>query len=311
MKKPLIVIAGATACGKTASSVQLARQINGQIISADSMQAYKYMDIGTAKITENEKKNIKHYFIDEIYPDEDFSVSIFKKRAKKYIKNIYEDKKIPILVGGTGFYINSVIYDNDFTKMEKNNEYRDEMYKIAKEKGEDFLHNMLKNIDYISYEKIHKNNVKKVVRALEYYKITGKKISKHNEDEKKKSLAYNVYFFVLNIERNILYERINKRVDIMMQNGLLGEVRHLLDMRYKKQLVSMQGIGYKEMLGYIYGEYSLEEAVDLIKKNTRHFAKRQITWFKNQVKDAIWIDTEKFKNTQEIANYMENIILKK
>ncbi len=311
MKKPLIVIAGPTACGKTESSVLLAKKINGEIISADSMQVYKYMDIGTAKIKEEEKKGIKHYLIDEFYPDEDFSIAIFKERATKYIDEIQKKGKIPILVGGTGFYINSVIYNNDFTKTIKDDAYRKELENLAIDKGNMYLHNMLAKIDYKSSIDIHPNNVKKVIRALEYYKLTGEQISVHNQREKEKDKAYDTTFFVLNMDRDKLYERINLRVDLMIKAGLVEEVKSLLNKGYKKELVSMQGIGYKEIVAYLEGEYSLDYAIEIIKRDTRHFAKRQITWFKHQAENAIWIDVNSFKNANNLSNYMSSLFINK
>ncbi len=311
MKKPLIIIAGPTACGKTASSVLLAKKINGEIISADSMQVYKYMDIGTAKIKEEEKQGIKHYLIDDFYPDEDFSIAIFKEKATQYIEEIYKKGKVPILVGGTGFYINSVIYNNDFTETKKDDTYRKELEQLAINKGNDFLHNMLKQIDEKSAEAIHKNNVKKVIRALEYYKLTGEKISTHNEKEKQREKAYDTTFFVLNMNREKLYDRINLRVDIMIKEGLVEEVKSLLDKGYKKELVSMQGLGYKEIVKYLEGEYSLDYAIEIIKRDTRHFAKRQLTWFKHQAEDAIWLDTSDFDNEESLSAYMQDIFKNK
>lgn len=311
MKKPLIVIAGPTACGKTASSVLLAKKIDGEIISADSMQVYKYMDIGTAKIKQEETKGIKHYLIDEFYPDEDFSIAVFKEKATQYINEIYNKGKIPILVGGTGFYINSVIYNNDFTETKRDDTYRKELEQLAINKGNDFLHNMLKTVDLKSSEDIHKNNVKKVIRALEYYKLTGEKISTHNEREKQREKEYNTTFFVLNMDRKKLYDRINLRVDIMIKDGLVDEVKDLLNKGYKKELVSMQGIGYKEIVKYLEGEYSLDYAIEIIKRDTRHFAKRQLTWFKHQAEEAIWIDTNMFDNEDILSTYMQNIFMGK
>ena len=302
MKKQLIIIAGPTACGKTASSIELAKKINGEIISADSMQVYKGMDIGTAKITKEEMQGIKHYLIDELYPNEEFSIAKFKALASKYIDEIYQKGKKPILVGGTGFYINSFIYDNDFETTKKDDILRKTLEMQAAEKGNQYLHSKLKEIDSLSAEKIHFNNVKKVIRAIEFFEQTGKKISDHNKEEKKREKAFNPKFFVLNMEREKLYERINLRVDLMLKNGLLSEVESLLAKGYKKNLVSMQGIGYKEIISYLEGNISFEEAVFIIKRDTRHFAKRQLTWFKNQVKDAIWIDAT--KNAESLANQM-------
>ncbi|GFI61229.1 tRNA dimethylallyltransferase [Clostridiales bacterium] len=288
MKKPLIVIAGPTACGKTDLSIALAKKIGGEIISGDSMQVYKLMDIGTAKPTVEEMENIPHFLIDEIYPDDEYNVMIFQSKAKGYIEEIYKRGHIPIIVGGTGFYINALVYDNDFTE-ESGEKIRDELYSIAAKEGPERIHTMLYEIDPDYAAAIHPNNIKRVARALEFYRLTGKKMSEHNKDARAKESPYNLAFFVLNMDRNILYERINKRVDIMIENGLEAEVRRLVSMGYSRELVSMQGLGYKEFFPYFDGEITFEEAVDDIKKYTRHFAKRQLTWFKRQ-NDGIWLD---------------------
>lgn len=289
MKKQLIVIAGPTACGKTAVSVELAKKIGGEIISADSMQVYKFMDIGTAKILEEEKQGIKHYLIDELYPDEEYSAATFKLKAKEYSSEIYKKGKIPILAGGTGFYINAFVNDTNFEETKADYTYRNELQKIADEKGGDFLFGMLEKCDPKSCKCIHPNNIKKVIRAIEYFKQTGTPISEHNEQEKLNQSPYNMAFFVLNMDRERLYERINKRIDIMLENGLVSEVSGLLE-KYSPNLVSMQGLGYKEIVAYLNGEMSLDEAVYILKRDTRHFAKRQLTWFKHQAKEAKWID---------------------
>lgn len=292
MKKQIIIIAGATACGKTNASIKIAKKINGEIISVDSMQVYKYMDIGTAKIKHSQMNGIKHYLIDEFYPNDDFSVAIFKEYAKKYINEIYLKGKIPILVGGTGFYINAILYDNEFVTSKKDDNYRKYLTEIANTKGNLFLHTMLEKIDFVSANNIHHNNVKKIIRAIEYFKLNSETISEHNKKEKQRQKAYDETFFVLNMERQKLYERINIRVDMMLDEGLVGEVTKLLNMGYKKDSIAMQGIGYKEIIKYIDGVYSLDDAIEDIKKGTRHFAKRQITWFKHQVNNAFWIDTQ-------------------
>jgi len=289
MKKKLIVIAGPTACGKSAISVEVAGKIGGEIISADSMQVYKFMDIGTAKILEKEKKGIVHYLVDELYPDEEYSVAIFQRMAKKYSNIIYNKNKTPILVGGTGFYINAFVYDTNFEDIENDNSYRIYLQKTVEEKGNGFLFEMLRNCDPKSCENIHPNNIKKVIRALEYFHQTKRPISEHNKIERRKISPYNTFFFILNMNRNILYERIDNRIDTMLDNGLVEEVSRLLG-KYSPDLVSMQGLGYKEIVKYLKGELSFEEAVYVLKRDTRHFAKRQITWFKHQAKDAIWID---------------------
>lgn len=308
MNKPLIIIAGPTACGKTSVSVKLAKLINGEIISADSMQVYKYMDIGTAKILPEETEGIPHYMIDELYPDEEFSVAVFQQKAKKYIEKIYAKGKIPILVGGTGFYINALIYNNDFSE-EQDTKERVELQRIYNEKGKDYIFNMLKTVDPESAEKIHPNNIKKVIRALEFYKQTGKKISQHNIEEKQREAFYDVSFFVLNMDRNLLYNRINQRIDIMLKNGLLNEVSSLLE-KYSPELVSMQGLGYKEFIPYFNNQCSLDDAIEILKRDTRHFAKRQLTWFKHQC-HGTWINVDQFENSQKTAEYINKIILEK
>ena len=312
MDKPLVIIAGPTACGKTATSIELAKKINGEIISADSMQVYKYMDIGTAKATKQEMQDIPHYLIDEFYPDEEFNVMIFQKKAKDYIDQIYKKGKIPILVGGTGFYINALVFDNNFVEEESDSNLRNELYELAEKNGVEYLHNMLKEFDPESAEKIHYNNVKRVARAIEFYKKTGKPISEHNKEAKSKSSPYKIAFIVLDMDRQKLYERINKRVDVMIEDGLVDEVKMLLEKGYKKELVSMQGLGYKEIVAYINGETSLEEAIEKLKQSTRHFAKRQLTWFRGQT-DGLWIDIsdgDVDNAVNKIIDYMEKIDLK-
>ena len=303
MKKPLIVIAGPTACGKTDTSIELAKKINAEIISADSMQIYKYMDIGTAKPTEEERQGIKHYLIDELEPDEAYSVAVFQKMAKNYVDEIYAKGKIPILVGGTGFYINALVYNNDFSSVDADYSYRDSLAVLAKEKGNEHLSLMLKEVDYESWEKIHMNNTKRIIRALEYYQLTGKKISEHNSVEKQKEPHYDVTFIVVNRERELLYDRINLRVDKMMQEGLVDEVKSLLDKGYTRDLISMQGLGYKEIATYLFGESDLKTAVEVLKQNTRHFAKRQLTWFRNQA-NGIWLDISKQDSMAEILKIL-------
>lgn len=288
MKRPLIVIAGPTACGKTNLSIELAKTIGGEIISGDSMQVYKYMDIGTAKPTPDEMCGIPHFLIDELYPDEEYNVMIFQKKAREYMEGIYGRGHIPMVVGGTGFYINALVYDNDFTE-EKESGIREELYRIAQEEGPEKLHALLAEADPEYASQIHFNNVKRVARALEYYRLTGEKMSEHNKAAKGKGSPYELAFFVLNMDRQKLYERIDLRVDIMMKNGLEAEVRNLLKMGYSPDLVSMQGLGYKEFIPYFNGEISLDKAVDDIKKYTRHFAKRQLTWFRRQT-GGTWID---------------------
>ena len=301
MKKPLIILTGPTAVGKTELSIKLARAINGEIISADSMQVYKHMDIGTAKIKQSEMGGIKHYLIDELSPHEDFNVVKFKEYAEKYMSEIYEKHKIPIIVGGTGFYIQAVLYGIDFEKNEEDTSsttsYRKELEALAQEKGSVYLHSMLLKVDPQSAQSIHPNNIKRVIRALEYYHQTGSKISNHNEEQRHKDSPYQFCYFVLNNKREILYNRIDMRVDDMIKQGLMDEVKQLLDMGCKKDMVSMQGLGYKEIISYLEGECTLEEAVYIIKRDTRHFAKRQLTWFKRE-KDVIWVNKDQYNDDE-------------
>lgn len=293
MKKPLIILTGPTAVGKTKASIGLAKALNGEIISADSMQVYKYMDIGSAKIKPEEMQGVKHYLVDELEPDEEFHVVRFQQMAKQAMKKIYAKGKVPIVVGGTGFYIQALLYDIDFTESNEDTSYREELEKIASEYGAEHLHDMLKEIDPASADAIHANNVKRVIRALEFYKLTGQKISEHNEKERAKESPYDFCYFVLNDERQNLYDRIDLRIDQMLEEGLLEEVTALKNKGYTKDMVSMQGLGYKEILDYLNGECTLEDAVYILKRDTRHFAKRQLTWFRRE-RDVIWIDKNKF-----------------
>lgn len=308
MKKPLIVLTGPTAVGKTELSIKLAQKVNGEIISADSMQVYKYMNIGTAKIMPDEMQGIQHYLIDEILPYEEFNVVIFQQLANKYIEEIYEKGKIPILVGGTGFYIQAVLKNINFTETDTNLEYRYTLENLAKEKGSSFLHQMLQKVDKKAAESIHENNTKRIIRALEFYKETKTLISEHNEEEAQKESPYNYAYFVLNTERRLLYERINLRIDKMLEDGLVKEVENLAKMGMKKDMVSMQGLGYKEILSYLNKEMTLEEAVHLLKRDTRRFAKRQLTWFRRE-KTITWIEKEDFEfNNDKILSYMINLL---
>lgn len=298
MKKPLVILTGPTAVGKTKASIGLAKAIGGEIISADSMQVYKQMDIGSAKIKPSEMDGIPHYLVDILEPDEEFHVVLFQQMAKQAIQKIYEKGKIPILVGGTGFYIQAVLYDIDFSENEKDTSYREELEKLAQTKGAEYLHDRLREVDEKSAQDIHANNVKRVIRALEYFHQTGEKISEHNEEQRKKVSPYNFSYFVLNDERAHLYERINLRVDQMINEGLVREVQSLKEKGYTRDMVSMQGLGYKEMLDYLDNKCSLEEAVEIIKRDTRHFAKRQITWFKRE-SDVTWIDKKEYDYNEE------------
>ena len=307
MKKPLVVLTGPTAVGKTKLSIALAKALGGEIISADSMQVYKYMDIGSAKITEKEMDGVPHHLIDVLSPFEEFHIVRFQELAKKAVEDIYSRGRIPVFVGGTGFYIQAVTKDIDFTEGEEDKEYREELSRLAAEKGNEFLHEMLRNIDPKSAEEIHANNVKRVIRALEFYKENGFPISQHNEEQKQNETPYNLAYFVLNAPRELLYERIDRRVDEMMENGLVQEVQKLKDMGCRRDMTSMQGLGYKEILSFLEGEVPLEEAVRILKRDTRHFAKRQLTWFRRE-SDVIWVDKDKFSFDEEkILEYMLSV----
>lgn len=309
--KPLVILAGPTAVGKTELSIRLAKRINGAIISADSMQVYKYMDIGSAKIMPDEMEGVKHYLIDELDPSDEFNIVRFQQMAKDALKEIYANGQIPIVAGGTGFYIQALLYDIDFTHQDSDEAFRKEMADYAAEYGTEALHEKLKEIDPVSYKTIHENNTKRVIRALEYYRMTGQPISAHNEQEHQKVSPYNFAYFVLTDDRKHLYDRIDYRVDLMMKKGLVDEVKNLYDMGYHKDMVSMQGLGYKELLSYLDGECSLEEAVYIIKRETRHFAKRQLTWFRRE-RDVIWLDKSAYQyNDQRILTDMCRMLQEK
>lgn len=309
--KPLVILAGPTAVGKTELSIRLAKRINGAIISADSMQVYKYMDIGSAKIMLDEMEGVKHYLIDELDPSDEFNIVRFQQMAKDALKEIYANGQIPIVAGGTGFYIQALLYDIDFTHQDSDEAFRKEMADYAAEYGAEALHEKLKEIDPVSYKTIHANNTKRVIRALEYYRMTGQPISAHNEQEHQKVSPYNFAYFVLTDDRKHLYDRIDYRVDLMMKKGLVDEVKNLYDMGYHKDMVSMQGLGYKELLSYLDGECSLEEAVYIIKRETRHFAKRQLTWFRRE-RDVIWLDKSAYQyNDQRILTDMCRMLQEK
>ncbi len=303
MKKPLMVLTGPTAVGKTSLSIKLAENLDGSVISADSMQVYKQMNIGSAKIMPDEMCGIPHYLVDVLEPWEEFHVARFKQMAMDAIQDIYQQKRLPILVGGTGFYIQAILKDVDFSKDSGKSAFRRELEDMAATGGSDELYQTLKKEDPVSAEKIHPNNVKRVIRALEYYHETGQPISLHNSEEMKKESPFCYTYFVLNDKREHLYGRINHRVDQMMELGLLEEVKGLKSLGLTNQMVSMQGLGYKELLSYLDGNISLDDAVETIKRDTRHFAKRQITWFKRE-KDVIWIDKSEF-------DYDEDAILNK
>ena len=298
MKQPLIILTGPTAVGKTELSIRLAKSVNGEIISADSMQVYRYMDVGTAKITAEEMQGVPHHLIDVLEPSEDFNVFLFKEMAEKALDNIYKKGKIPVVTGGTGFYIQALLYDIEFSEEEGDKTYRYMLEKKAEKEGVTVVHNMLKEVDPEAAKEIHENNLKRVIRALEYYNETGMRISEHNKEQRQKESPYDFRYYVLNMDREKLYSRVNLRVDIMVENGLIAEVTKLKEMGYNKELNSMQGIGYKEIRDYVDGVYDLDTAIETLKKNTRNFAKRQITWFKRE-KEVVWLNHEEFDNDKD------------
>ena len=307
MEKPLIVLTGPTAIGKTSLSISLAKAVNGEIISADSMQVYKHMDIGSAKIRPEEMKGVPHYLVDVLEPEEEFHIVKFQQMAKAAMEEIYGKGKIPILVGGTGFYIQAVTRDIDFTEAKQEDAYRSELEALAEEKGAEYLHEMLQKADPASAESIHAHNVKRVIRALEFYHQNGTPISAHNEEQKAQESPYNLAYFVLNGPREILYDRIDRRVDQMLEEGLVKEVEKLKEMGCHRGMVSMQGLGYKEILAYLDGEMSLEEAVRILKRDTRHFAKRQLTWFRREP-ETVWVNKDQFAYQDEkMLEYMLQI----
>lgn len=310
-KKNLFILIGPTAIGKTALSIELAERMRGEIISADSMQIYKYMDIGSAKISKEEMKNIPHHLIDIVLPDEEFTVANFKDNATRLIKDINDRNKLPIIAGGTGLYINSLVYDLKFTEVSPNEEIRNELEYLANEHGNEYLHQELQKIDKKSADRISLNDRKRLIRAIEIYKVTKKPMSEHNENFRTPIKDYNLTMVGLNMDRAELYNRINQRVDIMIQQGLIEEVEKLLSMGYNKELVSMQGIGYKEIIMFLEGILSLEESIKLIKQGTRNYAKRQLTWFRRDTRIK-WFNIDAFisidKLSEEIISYTKEQI---
>ena len=291
--RPLLIITGPTAVGKTALSIQAAKALNGEVVSADSMQVYRHMDIGSAKVTKEEMDGVPHHLIDVLDPWEPFNVAVFQKLAKEAVEDILSRGRLPIVAGGTGFYIQALLYDIDFQKTEEDGAIRRSLERLGEEKGSEYLHAMLQEIDPESAAAIHANNRKRVIRAIEYFRLTGEKISLHNEEERKKSSPYDFLYYVVTMDRAALYERIDRRVDQMMERGLVEEVRRLKAMGCTRDMVSMQGLGYKEILDYLDGVCTLEEAVYVMKRDTRHFAKRQLTWFRRE-RDTRWLAQEDY-----------------
>ncbi len=306
-KKPLIILTGPTAVGKTALSIKLAQQINGQMISADSMQVYRHMDIGTAKITIEEMQGIPHYLIDVLEPTEEFNIVRFQQMAKAALEQIYAAGAIPIVVGGTGFYIQSLLYDIRFEESNEDTGYRDALQQLATDRGPEYLHRLLAEVDPAAASSIHAHNVKRVIRALEFYHQTGTRISEHNEEQRKRTSPYQFLYFVLNDDRQALYTRIDQRIDQMLEAGLVTEVRMLKDMGCTRDMVSMQGLGYKEILDYLEGRCTLDDAIYILKRDTRHFAKRQLTWFRREP-DVIWLNRTDYPDDTAILQDMLNRI---
>ena len=310
MKKiPLIILTGPTAVGKTDLSIKLSKSLNAEIISADSMQIYKYMDIGSAKVTKEEMDGVVHYMIDEVTPDVPFSVSEFQMRSEKYIEEINKKGKNVLITGGTGLYLNSLIYNMDFAKSNANNEIREKLEQELEENGIDYMHEKLRGLDEEAANRIHKNNTKRVIRAIEVC-MSGQKMNDFSKDLRYNE-KYKPIIIVLNRDREVLYQRINKRVDIMLENGLLDEVKELLKMGYTIDMISMQEIGYKEMIKYLDGEYTYDEAIEIIKRDSRRYAKRQLTWFK-RYQDAKWFDLDKYQDIEilkeDIINHIEKLL---
>lgn len=309
-KKKLIVLTGPTAVGKTDLSIRLAKKVGGEIISADSMQVYRRMNIGTAKIRPEEMDGVRHHLIDILEPEESFNAFLFKEYAKKAADEIWERNNIPIIVGGTGFYIQTLLYDIEFAQNDENDGIRDELYRLYEEKGAGYMHELLREIDPDYAAEVHENNVKKVIRAIEFYRQTGCRMSEHNAVQRERISPYNFAYFVLSDDRKLLYDRIDRRIDKMLEEGLVDEVKALLADGLKRDSVSMQGLGYKEIAAYLSGEISLDEAVYILKRDTRHFAKRQLTWFRRE-KEVEFVELDKLKSRDAAYEYMLDILRKK
>ena len=307
MKDKLLILTGPTAVGKTALSVDLAQNLNGEIISADSMQIYKLMDIGTAKVTDDEMKDIPHHLIDIIDPDEEYTVSDYQRDATNLIAILNKKNKLPIVVGGTGLYINSLVYKLNFAKVPPNEDIRDKYESLADKYGNEYIYEKLSSIDPDSSKKIHIKDKKRIIRALEIFELTGKTMSEYNKNFRKETDNYNLLMICLNMDRAKLYERINQRVDIMIEKGLIKEVEHILNQGYSEDLISLQGIGYKEIIAYLNNKLTLEEAIDKIKQGSRNYAKRQLTWFRRD-KRIKWINVDEYNNLNDLSSYMQEYI---
>ncbi len=311
-KRPLVVVVGPTAVGKTDVAISLAKRLNGIIISADSMQIYRHMDIGSAKPTKEEMNGIPHFMIDEVDPYEDFSVACYQEKALEYISLVHKMSRMPILVGGTGLYVNSVVYPMDFTQAQGDWEYRKDLMRLAEREGKHKLHEILTEKDPVSAKRIHPNDQKRIIRALEVFHLTGRPMSEYSTSYREKEVPFRLAMCGLTMDRKTLYDRINLRVDRMVAAGLINEVRSLVQMGYSPNLPSMQGLGYKEIIAHLNGQISLEEAIALIKRDTRRYAKRQFTWFKRD-KRIQWFDVLQYKDPsrliEEIIAYIQEKIL--
>lgn len=304
-RPPLVIIAGPTATGKTSASVALAERLGGSIISADSMQVYRGMDIGSAKVTKEERRGIPHYLIDEVDPTQEWNVVRFQREAELAVEKIRSEGRLPFLVGGTGFYIQALLYGIDFTEMDSDRTLRESLEEEARRLGPEFLYKRLQETDPEAAGAIHPNNVKRIIRALEFaQKSGGDRISDHNARERQRTPAYDAVFFVFTMDRERLYARIDSRVDRMMEMGLVDEVKRLKALGLTAEDVSMQGIGYRQILRALDGEYPMEEAVRLIKRDSRHFAKRQLTWFRRE-KEVTWIDLDLYENEEALLASLE------
>ncbi len=301
MKENLVILLGPTAIGKTDLSLSLAKKLKGEIISCDSMQIYKYMDIGSAKVSKDEQLQVTHHMVDIVYPEEEFTVADFKEQAKSIIRDLNAKGKLPIVTGGTGLYINSLVYELNFTRAEADYGLRKELEDLAADKGVGEVHKILESIDPPSAKKLHPNDLKRVIRAIEIYRQSGVTMSEYNKNFRTEVEDYNLSMIGLTMDRQKLYQRINKRVDKMMDDGLIEEVQFLLSKGYTKDLVSMQGIGYKELIDHLEGNMSLEETIDLIKKKSRNYAKRQLTWFRRDPRIK-WFNKDAYDNEEDILN---------
>lgn len=309
MKDKLVVLTGPTAVGKTSASIAIAKALNGEIISADSMQIYEYMNIGTAKVRPEEMDGITHHMIDILKPDEEFSAALYNQMARKIIHDINARDSIPIVTGGTGLYINSLVYDLDFGGVPPQGNFRSELEAIFTEYGGEHLLEILRKVDPDTASRLAHNDFKRIARALEVFEFSGVPLSRQVGSFRKETENYDLAMYCLTMDRTKLYERINSRVDLMFEEGLLNEVKYLLDSGYGKQLTSMQGIGYKELCGFLNEEATWQNTIEKIKQGTRNYAKRQLTWFRrdNRIK---WIDVEKFSSNNDLHNFLIDDIRK-